>query len=99
MCEGLSLPKYAYGQDGFSKKRMVPRLLNNKQMRGFSTFQATTVKATGIYSFFILFLRSSRGVGMSLWQRRDSHRTTRVSHKEIYRARDRFDPRIEQMAV
>ena len=67
MREGLSLPKYAYGQDGFSKKRMVPRLLNNKQMRGFSTFQAITVKATGIYSFFILFLRSSRSVGMSLW--------------------------------
>jgi hypothetical protein len=42
---------------------MVFRLLIDKEMEELSTFQATTVKATGIYVFLSLFLRSSRGVG------------------------------------
>ena len=98
MCEGLSLPKYAYGQDGFSKKRMVSRLLNNKQMRGFSTFQATTVKATSIYSFLSCLLEAVAALGMVSSRMQPSHITTVVSHKEICRAGGRFDPRIEQMA-
>jgi hypothetical protein len=32
----------------------------DKKMGELSTFQATTVKATGIYVFLSLFLRSSR---------------------------------------
>jgi hypothetical protein len=66
-------------------------------MGRFSTFQATTVKATGIYSFFILFLRSSRSAGRGLFRVQAAHITTGVSHKEICRVRGRFAPRIEQM--
>ena len=54
---------FANWRDGFSKTRTVFRLLMNKEMGELSTFQTTTVKATGIYVFLPLFLRSSSGVG------------------------------------
>jgi hypothetical protein len=62
MEEESSLPTFAYSRDGFSKTRTAFKLLMDQEIGELSTFQAQTVKATGIYVFFSLFLRSSRRV-------------------------------------
>jgi hypothetical protein len=55
---------FANWRDGFSKTRTVFRLLMNKEMGELSTFQATTVKATGIYVFYLCFLEAVAALGM-----------------------------------
>ena len=70
----------------------------DKQMGWLSTFQATTVKATSIYSFLSCLLEAVAALGMVSSRMQPSHITTVVSHKEICRAGGGFDPRIEQMA-
>ena len=65
-------------------------------MGEISTFQATTVTATSISSLFIFFLRSSSGMDVEYGHLQGSHISYRGFHKEIYRARSGFDPRIKQ---
>jgi hypothetical protein len=65
-------------------------------MREISTFQATTATATSISSLFIFFPRSSQLHRGERWHLQGSHRSYQGFHKEIYRVRSGFHPRIKQ---